>query len=80
MANGWPSRTALSHYVVPPLVAAILTIAYFAIFNRWTSFDNPISSIVVPILGAIGFAAGAALDQWRINRAKRPATQPDAAS
>lgn len=75
-----PSREALSHYLVPPVVAAILTVAYFAIFSRWTSFDNPVSSIVVPILGVIGFAAGAGLDQWRISRAKRPASPPDGAA
>jgi VIT1/CCC1 family predicted Fe2+/Mn2+ transporter len=66
-----PSIAVLSHYIIPPLAAAILVIAYFAIFNAWTSFDNPINSIAGVALGVAGFVIGAAVDFARADRAKR---------
>ena len=55
------------------IAAAVLVVAYFAIFNRWTSFDNPINSIVCTALGVAGFVVGAAVDFARMARAKRGA-------
>ncbi len=53
------------------IAAAVLVIAYFAIFNRWNAFDNPINSIVCTGLGVAGFVVGAAVDFARVARTKR---------
>jgi VIT1/CCC1 family predicted Fe2+/Mn2+ transporter len=71
VAMRMPSIAVLSHYIIPLLAAAILVIAYFAIFNAWTSFDNPINSIAGVALGVAGFVIGAAVDFARADRAKR---------
>lgn len=62
------SREDLLQTLLPPAVAVILTLAYFAIFDRWDQFHDPINSIVTMILGTLGFAAGVGLDLLRRRR------------
>ncbi|MHB8578192.1 MAG: hypothetical protein ACYDCQ_23010 [Dehalococcoidia bacterium] len=67
------SRDDLLRTLIPPATAVILTLIYFAIFNRWDQYHDPINSVVVMILGTLGFAAGVGLDLLRRNRRRTPA-------
>ncbi len=71
-----PDKRDLPRLIIPPAAAVILTLAYFAIFDRWEKTGDPINSIVSPILGAVGFAIGVGLDRWRLRRTR--ATAPPA--
>jgi len=51
----------------------VLVVVYFAIFDRWTAFHDPINSIVAPILGVVGFVVGAAFDYAQAARARKRA-------
>lgn len=73
-----PDKNDLGRLIVPPALAVILTLAYFAIFDRWEQTGDPLNSIVAPILGAVGFAIGAGLDRWRLRRIRARAAMPPA--
>lgn len=73
-----PDKNDLPRLIVPIAAAVILTLAYFAIFNRWEKTGDPLNSIVAPILGAVGFAIGVGLDRWRLRRVRTAATTPPA--
>ncbi len=64
-------RDELLHIVIPPAVALALMLIYFAASGRWNDVHDPINSIVAMVIGAIGFAAGAAADRVRVGRARR---------
>ena len=64
---------------VPPLISIVLVLAFFAIFDRWTKYNDPINSIVTIVLALAGFGIGAGIDQLQVSRARRAAggsTQP----
>lgn len=72
------SRDDLLRMAIPAASAVVLTVIYFAIFDRWTRIHDPINSIVTMVLGFAGFAIGVGLDTMRRNRGKTPA--PDTKS
>jgi len=63
-------RDDLSHLIVPIVVSVLLTLAYFAVFDRWNHLDDPINSIVTPLLAVVGFAVGVGVDRWRVRHGK----------
>ncbi|HLZ69689.1 MAG TPA: hypothetical protein VKV26_07225 [Dehalococcoidia bacterium] len=65
-----PDKHDLPRLIVPPAAGALLTLFYFAIFNRWEQTGDPLNSIVAPILGAVGFLIGVGVDRWRLRRAR----------
>ena len=65
-----PSKEDLPRILIPPVVAVALTLLFFAVFDRWDKLDNPINSLVVPVLGVVGFLVGALLDRRGVVRTK----------
>jgi uncharacterized membrane protein YjfL (UPF0719 family) len=74
------SKEDLLRMAVPPLISVVLVLAFFAIFDRWTKYHDPINSIVTIVLALAGFGIGAGLDQLRVNRARRAAAGSSTAS
>lgn len=68
-------REDLLRTLIPPAAAVILSLLFFAIFDRWTQIDDPINSIVAMIMGLLGFAIGALIDIRRARSGKRPAAE-----
>jgi hypothetical protein len=71
-----PDKSDLPRLIVPPAAAVLLTLLYFAIFDRWEKTGDPLNSIVTTILGVVGFLIGVGLDRWRLQRDR--ATAPPA--
>jgi hypothetical protein len=44
--------------IVPLIIAAVLTLAYFAVSNGWQRLANPIPGLIAVAAGCIGAAAG----------------------
>ena len=56
------SRDDLLRILIAPAVAVVLSLTFFAVFNRWEKLADPINSIVIMILGVVGFATAALID------------------
>jgi hypothetical protein len=65
-----PMWEKLSHIVVPVIVAVLLTLLFFIVFDWWDNLDNPVASIVTPLFGIVGFAVGLGVDRWRLKRGR----------
>ncbi len=65
-----PDKHDLPRLIVPPAAAVVLTLLYFAIFNRWEKTGDPLNSVVAPILGLVGFLIGVGLDRWQLRRSR----------
>lgn len=66
-----PSKDDLPRILIPPIVAVVLTLLFFAVFNRWDKLDNPVNGIVVPLLGVAGFVVGVLLDRRGVVRTQK---------
>ncbi len=66
------NRDDLLRMLIPPATAVLLTLLYFAIFNRWTAIGDPINSLVTMIMGTLGFGFGVFLDVLRVRRSRHP--------
>ena len=74
-------REELLRTLVAPVSAAILVLAFFAIFDRWQQLGDPINSIVTVALGLVGFVVGATLDRLRARRGQMASSStPDTPS
>jgi hypothetical protein len=66
------NRDDLLRTFIPPVTAVLLTLLYFAIFNRWTAIGDPVNSVVTMIMGTVGFALGVLIDIQRARRSRHP--------
>lgn len=72
------NRQDLLRSLIPAVVAVVLTLIYFAVFNRWDKLADPINSIVTIVLGFVGFGVGAVLDIQRARRGRTSTSNPSA--
>ncbi|HEY8837938.1 MAG TPA: hypothetical protein VIO16_09730 [Dehalococcoidia bacterium] len=72
------NREDLLRILIAPAVAVVLSLIYFAVFNRWEKLADPINSIVIIILGVVGFAAAALIDVQRAKRGRRSSNDTSA--
>jgi hypothetical protein len=62
------SREDLLHAAIAPLAAVILTLIFFAVFDRWHKLADPINSIVTTVLAVAGFGIAVGIDRWQVSR------------
>lgn len=71
------SREDLLRTAIAPAAAVILTLIFFAVFDRWHKLGDPINSAVTIVLAVAGFAIAAGIDRWQVSRRRGGAAAKD---